>query len=1073
MVVSSLIMVGTSTLSSTKQHGVYKDGANDRSSYTIKKWNHLEFLETFLTELSTASKAQSIEEISPDDDTKESSVNDDDDDDKGPILPATSFSEASADREPQFHRRLKRLVRPSRERERELKWEQAKERHTVVNNNNSGLFLPPFVQNVNRRFEPEVLIFPTPEDEARYSAATKVWQDVGFRHRWDPLGDNSGNNSHSTARLPWEAKVEWLGVLVDAGRHYFPLDWLKRLIVYLHRLRYNMIHFRLTDDQAFAVRLTSYPQLAFPSAASTHTVRWETKATDDETDQDATSTVIGVDGSKKKVNQKYYLDSSKNTNVYTPDELRELVAFAKDHGITMIPEVNLPGHAGSWAGIPDLVLNCPNFACERGYGMPLNIEHPQLKTILTGVIGEVLDIFDNPPLLHLGGDEIFIAAKCFEELEREPFNYTQFETDLKEVLEVLQYPLDQVIRWEETGLPTPEEIKHPKPPRTGQIEHYWLQLPGSKPNKKLRKSHETIFTSYGLYMDTNHNSGAEDIFNRTVEGFEIEFGSKYHPKGIVAGAFELGPDLWMQRNVAGRLIAVAMGAAQLNFTSSQHFWDSYNSTCRDTLGLSASVCDLQGFVAVPKIKYQRDWKQTWNEWTYGICERLTDPSRSLTMARITSNSKTTFEEANKYFWSTLKAPIKNQTRVLHRDLTITKAGASHDSQRSATKTGVIFDLVNSVQPVEKTIELLKKYIAPLGMSLAQLRLADNNGFAIGLQHLSRVSYSPLATHANPMPLAQNFAGLVSTAAGLGIEVFPEISLSTTAGGWVEAGFALNCPQSFCNASSTATRIMANDVGRRTFLPVVYSAIRELMEIFSASRYIHLGSDERESHAVCFHEDGHYNLEDDLPFAAFEKQLTRLLQEYMGVTTQHIIRWENQEHIHYPGRTGDITHYRSTVPFVLPEVRPGEPFFTTLDLLAPPEQSQNGDENPLWFFYEIYKHTRQLMTLKPLGILAEIKSLDDSVWLTHHVGVRLLSFSLGTRPEVQDYSPLEFQEHLVKECYRARLGKCKELTKSATKSSIEIPKESISYAVDSESFVKRVCDLQSVVMVSRKVKSVIR
>lgn len=1054
MVVSSLIMVGTSRIVSS------------RSPQRVELWET--FWSGFLIDSNYPPILEETKTASDDQDEEIFSVDND-----GPILPA---SEASDDSEPQFHRRLKRLVRPSRERERELKLEQARDRHHNKNNSlpnqEADKFLPPFVQNVNHKFDPEVLLFPTPEDEVRYSAATELWKDVGYRDLWDPLGRNNNNTkATTTARLPFNPKVEWLGVLVDAGRHYFPLDWWKRLIVYLHRLRYNMIHFRLTDDQAFAVRLASYPQLAFPSAASTVTVQWEPVAAD-ETDQE-TSTVIGVDGSKKKVNRKYRLERSKNTNVYTPDELRELVAFAKDHGITMIPEINLPGHAGSWAGIPDLVLNCPNFACERGYGMPLNIKHPQLKTILTGVIGEVLDIFDNPSLLHLGGDEIFIAAKCFEELDLEPFNYTEFETDLKEVLEGLRYPLDRVIRWEETGLPTPEEIKHPKPPRTGEIEHYWLQLPGSKPNKKLRKSHETIFTSHGLYMDTNHNNGAEDIYNKTVEGFEIEFGSKYYPKGIVVGAFELGPALWMQRNVAGRLIAVAMGAAQLNFTSSQHFWESYNSTCRDTLGLSASVCDLQGFVAVSIIKYQQDWKQTWNEWTYGICERLTDPSRSLTMARITSNTKTTFDEANRYFWSTLKAPIKNQTRVLHRDLTLSKAGASLDRQRSATKTGVIFDLVNSVQPVEKTTELLKKYVAPLGMSLAQLRIADNNGFAIGLEHLSRVPYSPLATYSNPMPTAQNFASLASVAASLGIEVYPEISLSTTAGGWVEGGFALNCPQSFCNASSAETRIMANDVGRRTFLPVAYSAIRELMEIFSASRYIHLGSDERESHAACFHEDGHYSLEDDLPFASFEKQLTKLLQEYMGVTTQHILRWENEEHVHYPGRTGDITHFRSTVPFVLPKVRPGEPFFITLDLLAPPQQSSNEDENPLWFFYEIYKHTRQLMTLKPLGILAEIKSLDDRIWLTHHVGVRLISFSLGTRPEVQDYSPLEFQEHLVKECYRTRLENCKELTKSPSKSSIEIPKELISYTVESESFVKRVCDLQSVVMVSRKAKSAIR
>jgi len=964
--------------------------------------------------------------------------------------------------EEQWHRRLKRIVQPNRERERELKAEQARERNQqanpskkLVNDIDLGL-PPPFALNDDN--DQGILVFPNSDAEARYRTASKLWEDIGFRDKWDPLGttnDFNRRNNETNTRVSFAPKVEYLGVLVDAGRHYFDVDWLKKLIVYLHRLRFNLIHFRLTDDQAFNVKLDSYPELAFPSKARSAKIQWGNSTQQDD---------IGANGgTSKKTQQKYSVQLVQHDKVYSPSELRELVAFAKDRGITMIPEINVPGHAASWAGIPGLVLNCPEFICASGYGVPLNVEHPHLKTILTAVLKEVLDIFDNPPLLHLGGDEVFLSSKCFEELGRDPFNYTDFETLLKEVLDDLGVSEDCVLRWEETGPRTLEDVKHP---RTGNIEHYWLNLPAPKPNQKLPKLKEAIFVSHGLYFDTNHDNGAAHIYNRTLRAYELQSSKIYYPKGIVAGTFELGPDLWVQRNVAGRLIAVAMGAAQLKFSNSNDFWDAYNSTCRDTMGLQDTVCELQGFVAVAKLNYQQDWKRTWNDWVAGVCDRLTETSRRVNMARVAPGyAKISIEEANKYFWKTIKQPFQNRTRVVQHDKASRDAGKGRDNLPKSTIAGVLLDLVNSAQSTTRTIELLKKHVAPLGIGLAQLRLADNHGFAINLESLSRVSYSPLATLAKPLPKAQDFVTMVSEAAKLGIELYPEISLSTTAGGWVDAGFALNCAQAFCNTTSAARQIMANDVGRPGFLPVAYSAIRELMTIFSTSHYMSLGSDERKSHAACFREDGRYPLGVDIPLASFEKKLARLLKEFVGVTTQNILRWENEEGVHYPDRAGEITQYRSTTPFVLPSVRQGESYFVTLDLLAPPGKQQV-DKNPLSYLYEIYQHTRQLVGLKPLGILAEIRTLEESIWIDYHVRLRLISFLLGTRPAVTDCSPAEFEEHLMKECDLAKFEECRDLR------NIVLPNETVSYVVESDSFFKLMCDQQTVPEVSRRAKTFI-
>jgi hypothetical protein len=73
------------------------------------------------------------------------------------------------------------------------------------------------------------------------------------------------------------------------------------------------------------------------------------------------------------------------------------------------------GHGGGWAGIPGLIVQCPMFICDKGYGVPINVTHPRFREILTDVLREIVDIFDNPPYLHLGGTLDDRTALCFHQ----------------------------------------------------------------------------------------------------------------------------------------------------------------------------------------------------------------------------------------------------------------------------------------------------------------------------------------------------------------------------------------------------------------------------------------------------------------------------------------------------------------------------------------------------------------------------------------------------------------------------------------------------------------------------------
>ena len=801
-----------------------------------------------------------------------------------------------------------------------------------------------------------------------YEEAVIALRDPSVRESIDPLFITSPDTPlDQIQRIPFAPKVRYLGVMVDAGRHYFPISWWKHLIVYLYKLRYNVIHFRLTDDQTFNLQLKSYPELANP------------------------------------VQLKYNVDKK----TYTPGEVKELVQFAKGYNISIVPEINIPGHAGGFAGIKDLVIMCAEFICHTGYGLPLNVDHPELKTILSNILKEILDIFDNPPFLHLGGDEVNMADPCFFEIGKRPFNYTNFETDLKDVLAGLNYPLDQVIRWERTGQSLSLQ-------RAGNIEHFWESLPGMQapmgklPNGKLAP----WFASRGLYFDTNHDDDGINVYRNTQRLFQLN--GIPDPLAIIAGTFELGTEFWRQRNVAARLIAVAIGASRERL-SEPNFYETLHQTCLD-LDIDVSWCDLQGNTATLKKHFSSDHLATWGQWKRNLCERLTEEEMKLAMKSIVTTKKTL--EANGYevFWENFAE--ETDQKLLPRTADSSEKAKSLPLKKHAIPfTGMIFDMVNSIKsPSARVLDLSKTFIAPLGFKLLQLRLIDDFGFGIQFNTQSKLGYfanrhidettSDKKDNILKIPNAQDYRELVALIVNqTRLQVIPELEISTNAGGWVHSGFAAACPHVLCDSGKG----VANSITDPGFLPVVYSVLRELKDIFPNSPFLHLGHDERDTASKgCLKEA---LLEDPMTeLSQFEEKLA-LITDMLGIEQGNILRWSNQEKKQYSDRTGNITHYQAQPLAQLPKPNSGERFFATLDLLT---------GSP----WDIYKKTIALVNLKPEGILGEIRDLDETTWDTKNVGLRMVAFAMGLQQDPDpDINRDAFLLALNEACHSSEIAGC--------------------------------------------------
>jgi hypothetical protein len=372
----------------------------------------------------------------------------------------------------------------------------------------------------------------------------------------------------------------------------------------------------------------------------------------------------------------------------------------------------------------------------------LNVTHPKLPSVLTSVLKEVIDIFDNPPYLHLGGDEVNMAEPCFYEIGQPFPNYTVFEEMLSGVLKDINYPESQVLRWEMTG--------QEQPYRAGSMTQYWMNEPGSGEGPPVSGP---FFGSWGLYFDTNQEEAAWDVYKYTRRYYNLSNGD--FPDGIVAGTFELDSQFWHERSVVGKLLAVSMGATNWSVSNESDFHEKYDQVC-ESVGFDSGLCEKRG---IPLVRYDTyrslRWISIWQGWKGAICKRLT---KAITV-RIAKNpyfdrsKDDAISVANRYFWNAfgqkesiggfkrerrqimsndIVPPSGNDTSSVPGNDTLSVPGIDTLSvlrHRLVNQAGIIMDMVKSIPPVSR-VEQILGICNELGMTLVQMRLADDYGFAV-------------------------------------------------------------------------------------------------------------------------------------------------------------------------------------------------------------------------------------------------------------------------------------------------------------------------------------------------------
>ncbi|RMG25933.1 MAG: hypothetical protein D6730_10000 [Bacteroidetes bacterium] len=296
------------------------------------------------------------------------------------------------------------------------------------------------------------------------------------------LQQQEGQWSLPFCRIKDKPRFAWRGLMLDVVRHWMPKEVVLRTLDGMAAVKMNVLHLHLTDDQGFRLECRTFPKLH----------------------------QVGASG-----------------QYYSQADMREIIEYAADRGIRILPEFDMPGHTGSWlAAYPGLAGSPGPHKIVRTYGMvtaAMNPARDSTYEFLRTFLGEMATLFPDS-CIHTGGDEVRPQAWEGNEEIRSWMQAQQladwqgvqawFNRRIHGILDTLG---KKMVGW--------EEIMYPTLPRQGTIVQSWL-------------SHSSLFRaaaagfqgvlSHGWYLD--HKLPAKDLY--AVDPMQVKGGLNIRPDSL-------------------------------------------------------------------------------------------------------------------------------------------------------------------------------------------------------------------------------------------------------------------------------------------------------------------------------------------------------------------------------------------------------------------------------------------------------------------------------------------------------------------------------------------------------------
>ena len=293
---------------------------------------------------------------------------------------------------------------------------------------------------------------------------------VGALHAIATLAQlKSTGSRYPCIHLEDRPRFSWRGILIDVSRHFMPIEVLQRELDRMAAVKLNVLHLHLADDQGVRIESKRYPLLQQKASGSQY---------------------------------------------YTQDQVRELIKYADDRGIRIVPEFDFPGHATAWfAAYPEFASAPGPYSIERRIGIfdpAFDPSNPKTYEFIEGFLGEMAGLFPDP-YIHLGGDEV--TGKHWDTNARiQAFKKAQGLASNHDLQIYFENRMHQIVSKLGKKLVLWDEAIHPKAP--ADITYQAWRGPNALLASAFLK-HQTL-VSYGFYLDWGLST--EQLYRNQLNG---------------------------------------------------------------------------------------------------------------------------------------------------------------------------------------------------------------------------------------------------------------------------------------------------------------------------------------------------------------------------------------------------------------------------------------------------------------------------------------------------------------------------------------------------------------------------
>lgn len=368
-------------------------------------------------------------------------------------------------------------------------------------------------EKVQKLGEDESYTLNVTETGAKLSAPTALGVIHGLQTLLQFVGPNAQGFAAPAVHVEDTPRFPWRGLLLDSCRHWMPVEVVKRTLDGMEAVKLNVLHFHLSENQGFRVESRKFPKLH----------------------------EMGSGG-----------------HYYSQEEIKELLAYARDRGIRVMPEFDMPGHATAWfVGYPELASGPGPYAIETKWGVFDPAMDPTKEStykFLDKFIGEMTELFPDE-FFHLGGDEVngkqwnanseiqsFMKSHNLKTNEDLQTYFTQ------RVVKIIQKYKKTPVGWDEVLTPDlPKDV----------VVHSW-RGPESEA-KAVQEGHRALLSN-GYYLDLAKS--AETHYLNDPLGGDAATLSPEQQKMILGGEACMWSEMVSAENVDSRIWPRAAAIAE-------------------------------------------------------------------------------------------------------------------------------------------------------------------------------------------------------------------------------------------------------------------------------------------------------------------------------------------------------------------------------------------------------------------------------------------------------------------------------------------------------------------------------